>query len=279
MPEWLTVQLVLALLGIGLGAGLVGGMLGVGGGIVMIPAMWFVLGDQKFGPESFHLFKLGAIATSAVLSVPAIMRHRRAGAIVPSIARGMIPLALVGVLLGVALSSLFVREQTLLLRRIFGGFLELVAALNLYQSWAQAGDERSLRDHCPVGWRARVYGPLAGFPAGVIAGLLGIGGGVWAVPAQRMALGVRLRNAIANSAVVILPVSITTALMQSVAISRMTTLQDGAWPGFLLAACLAPGAMLGAWRGAGLTHRLPVRQLRVAFQVLLAIAGLRLMLA
>ena len=46
---------------------------------------------------------------------------------------------------------------------------------------------------------------------------------------------------------------------------------------FVLAAALMPTAIVGAWMGGRLTHKLPVRNLKLAFFVLLAIAGVRMM--
>ncbi len=281
MPDWLTVQLTMELVGIGLVAGLVGGMLGVGGGIVMIPAMAFLLGegaDAIFGVESFHVYKLGAIATTVVLSIPAIRRHRRAGAIVPGVVLGMVPLAVVGVVLGVLLTRVFAAEQTLTLRRLFGVFLELVAGFNLYQAWALKRGHNATARACPVGRRSWLYGIAAGLPSGLISGLLGVGGGIVAVPVQRMAFGISLRNAIANSSAAILPIAVATTVAMSWRVASAAT-DITVSSGFVLTACLAPGALVGAWCGAGLTHRVPVPTLRVAFQVLLAIAGARLIVA
>ena len=97
------------------------------------------------------------------------------------------------------------------------------------------------------------------------------------VPAQRLAFGVQIRNAIANSSTAILVIAIATVIAKSIAIERTMSLSP--LTGFLLAGGLIPGALIGAWFGAGLTHRLPVQRLRVAFQILLAVAGLRLMWA
>ncbi len=268
----------LLLLGVGLLAGCVGGMLGVGGGILMIPAMVIFLGDLRFGPNSFHVYKLAAITTSLVLTAVAVVRHARARAIVYAALPGILPLAAVGVILGVILANTFIGEHTVTLRRIFGGFLELTVLINLYQEWNAMKGETYLRTSCPMPKRRAIWGPIVGLPSGITAGLLGIGGGVWAVPAQRMLLGVRIRSAIANSAFMIICVSVVASVSLSVQIARFPEQQSSPWQGYCLAFCLAPGALLGGWIGGGLTHRVPVRMLRYAFQLLLAVTGLRLML-
>ncbi len=269
----------LILLAVGVFAGLVGGALGVGGGILMIPAMVILLGDHAYGENSFHVYKLAAITTSLVLSVPAVMRHRRANAIIYGMLPGILPLAAAGVIVGVLTANYYTGAHTITLQRIFGWLLEFVVLINVLEEWRALRGDVHLRSSCPMPHRRVLVGLIVGLPAGFIAGLLGIGGGVWAVPAQRQLLGIRIRNAIANSASMIICVAIVTSATLGYAISRMP--QDDLSPvqGWRLAAWLAPGALLGGWCGGGLTHRLPVRWLRYGFQLLLAATGLRLILA
>ena len=273
MPETTLIQ-CLELLAIGATAGVLGGLLGIGGGLVMIPAMVLVLGDY-FGAGSFHLYKLAAITTSIVLSIPAAIRHNRAQAIVHRMLIGIVPLAIIGAIVGVLAARCFAGEYTHLLRRAFGGFLELVVLFNLYQTRRAAQGQQFLGSTCPMPQRHWLLGTVVGLPAGLVAGLLGIGGGVWAVPSQRLFLGVQLRNAIANSSCMIIGVAIATATAQSIAVTTMSLRAvDGWW----LSAWLAPGALLGGWCGAGLTHSLPVHWVRRAFYLLLVVTGLRIML-
>ena len=269
------VETAVELIAIGMAAGLAGGLLGVGGGIVMIPVMYLLLGDH-FGPNSFHLYKLAAIGTAIAISTLAVIRHNRAKAIVYRMIPSIVPLAVVGVIVGVAGASRLSGDLTHVLRRIFGGFLEFVVLFNLYQTWRAARGDAVVCDRCPVATRRVLIGLIVGLPAGLIAGMLGIGGGVWAVPAQRMFLGVRLRNAIANSSSMIVAVAAATAATQSIAVANMqgVNVADAWW----LVLWLAPGAVVGGWCGAGLTHRLPTRWLRHAFHALLVTAGIRLML-
>jgi len=263
------------LIAIGALAGVVGGFLGVGGGLVMIPALVLLLGE-RFGPGSLHVYKLAAISASIIVSIPAAIRHARANAVVFRMLWGILPLAVAGVAIGVVVAGTFFgHEQTHLLRRIFGGFLELVVVVNVYQDWRSERNERGLTDHCPLPSRRGLIGLVVGLPTGLIAGLLGIGGGVWNVPAQHLLFGMRLRYAIATSSYVVIFVSFVTAIAQSIEVNRMPGLN--ATSGWWLALWLAPGALVGGWCGAGLTHRLPTRWVRHAFHALLVLTGIRLM--
>ena len=267
-----------ALLAIGALAGIAGGLLGVGGGIVMIPAMALLFGDP-WGRDSFHAYNLASITTAIVLSIPAAIRHTREKAVIYRMLPGILPLALLGVVGGVLLAGQLTGEHTRTLKRIFGVFLEFVVLVSVFQEWRSARGEPHLCNSCPLPTRRTLIGLIVGLPAGVIAGLLGVGGGIWAVPAQSLLLGVRIRQAIATSTVMIIAVAIATSIGLSIDLARLGNdppLHHVAW---WLALWLAPGALVGGWCGAGLTHRLPVRWLRYIFQALLAATGLKLIWA
>jgi hypothetical protein len=265
----------LALLAIGLLAGVAGGLLGVGGGIVMIPALTFVLGDA-YGCDSFHAFNLASITTAIVLSIPAAVRHAQQKAVVYALLPGILPPAVLGVIAGVLLGGQLTGERTQVLKQIFGAFLELVVLISAFQEWRARRGEPHLCATCPLPRRRAFIGLTVGLPSGCIAGLLGVGGGIWAVPAMSLLLGVRLRYAIATSTVMIIGVALATSIGQSIDLAYLDNdppLHLVAW---WLALWLAPGALLGGWLGAGLTHKLPVRWLRYVFLVLLAVTGMRL---
>lgn len=265
--------LVPLLLLVGTAAGVVGGLAGVGGGLVMIPAMIFLLGS-RFGPDAFHLFKLASISTSVILAIPAAARHLHANAVLRGFVPAMVPGALLGTLAGVAAAALLSGAQTRWLMRAFGAFMILSLLFRMYvERRAAAAD--SLASACPTSRRFWLLTTLFGAPSGLIAGLFGVAGGIWAVPAQNL-LGIELRNAIANSTVLVAVIALATSVSQTVAVSQKPSLS--VTDAFVLAACLAPGAMLGGWIGADLTHRMPTRWLSLAFNAILILTGARLAL-
>ena len=85
---------------IGLLCGLTGGLLGIGGSIVMIPAVTELLGPDQ------HLYQAAAMILTFFVATPAVLQHARAGAIQAATVRRIIPPALVAVVAGVALSEL-----------------------------------------------------------------------------------------------------------------------------------------------------------------------------
>ncbi|MFQ5495381.1 MAG: TSUP family transporter, partial [Phycisphaerae bacterium] len=109
---------------IGLSAGLVGGMLGVGGSVVTIPAMTMLLGPDQ------HLYQAAAMIVNFFVVVPAVYQHRRARAIHPATVLRLMPMAIVAVLAGVAVSEMavFSGAGESHLRKVFGLFLLAVAS-------------------------------------------------------------------------------------------------------------------------------------------------------
>lgn len=102
---------------IGLASGLVSGLFGVGGGIVMVPAMVYLLGANI----------KTAVGTSLIVIVPTAitgaLKHYELGHINWRLAGSLIPLAIVGGFLGAALTKPLPAET---LKKLFGGFMMLV---------------------------------------------------------------------------------------------------------------------------------------------------------
>jgi len=249
----------------GLFAGLVGGLLGIGGSIVMIPAM-----TELFGPNQ-HLYQAAAMIVNFFVVVPAAYQHFRAGAIHADLIRRLLPLATVAVVMGVLISEhpWFVGEGEARLRALFGLFLMSMCVYDIYRAFRP--ERTSERDRSLAGWG---FAAAVAVPTGLVAGLLGVGGGIMAVPLQRRLLGVPLRAAIANSATLIIATSLVGAAMKNYALIAYH--DHPPLESFKLAAVLIPTAIIGASIGSLGTHRLPRRAVHVAFFVLLLIVSLRL---
>ncbi len=261
----------LMLLPVGLLAGASGGLLGIGGSVVMIPAMALL-----FGRDQEHLYQATAMIVNFFVVAPAVVRHGQAKATFRSMTRLMIPGAIVGALAGVFLSELpvFRGAGQGYLQVLFALFLGYVIGHNLWRLWhtRQSADMNESDS-------ARLSKPLifaiAGLPTGILAGLLGIGGGVYAVPAQQVWFKVPLRNAVANSATTILWLSVVGAVAKNASL----TLHGHSWShAVLMAACLIPTAMAGSWYTAGKVHQWPVGVIRIAFVALLLYCGARMFL-
>ncbi|MBN2022131.1 MAG: sulfite exporter TauE/SafE family protein [Pirellulales bacterium] len=252
---------------VGLLAGLLGGLLGLGGSTVIIPALIFYLSQTGgyTGPTQ-HLLQAAAMICNVFIAAPSTLAHLRAGAVMKWLLVFLVPAALVGNVLGVWISncSVFARENGPYLAIVLAGFFAFVAVYNLVEFAIESSRGRrpadAPDDPAP---KVAVWKVLAvALPTGLTAGLLGIGGGTVCVPAQQILLRIPLRRAIANSAVVIVFVATAGAIYKNA-----TLWQHGASvrQSLGLAAMLIPTAMIGSYIGGRLTHVLPRRALRVVF--------------
>ncbi len=114
---------------IGLTAGLTGGLLGVGGSIVMIPAL-----TEFFGPDQ-HLYQAAAMMVNFFLVIPAVDQHQRAKAIDRATVSRLIPIAVGAIFVGVGFSELpvFAGTGEAYLRGLFGLFLLSAGGYDLYR--------------------------------------------------------------------------------------------------------------------------------------------------
>lgn len=260
----------LAIAGIGLLAGLLGGMLGVGGSTIMIPALVMLFGQDEREGFNQHLYQAAAMIVTVFISVPAAWKHYKAGAIVPTALKRILPMAFVATILGVWVSNLPIFSQgvgqtpgPVLLGRVLAVFLVYVALDNarklLHKPRPVDGPLETRSITTP---RCSVVG--AGM--GIVAGLTGLGGGAVAVPLQQWLLKLRLRNCIANSSAMICLTGIVGAVYKNATLGpHGLSIQ----PSMMLAGLLIPTAIVGGYGGAWLTHVLPVRVVRGIFVVLL----------
>lgn len=259
--------LLLLLLGLVAGAG--GGLLGIGGSIVMIPGLVMLRGG-----EGQHLYQAAAMIVNFFVVAPAVWRHRSARAIDAVVVRWTVPAAVVGAIGGVFISELpvFSGAGQGYLQCGFALFLvyALVGNLLRLRRGARMTQDDTLDGRIASPWKTVV---LVGLPAGLVGGLLGVGGGIFAVPAQQVFLRIPLRRAIANSAATILASSVVGAAFKNAALADhgLAWVDSG-----LIAACLIPTAMLGAWVGASRVHRWPIGVIRVAFALLLGLCAVRM---
>ncbi len=268
----LTLSMIFALALLGLAAGVLGGMLGVGGSVIMIPGLTALLGRHQ------HLYQAAAMIANVAVAVPATLRHLQHRAIVPAVLRWMIPLSLISVVLGVYASNLSLFADHgggIWLGRLLAVFLVYVIAVNI----VRLNGERSNREG-----RSLCITPLRSGGIGVVmgglAGLLGIGGGAVAVPMQQVVLHLPLRAAIANSSAVMVISASVGAIYKNATLHHHTfestpgVLVQYSWTTSLtLAAVLAPTCWVGGYLGAILTHRLPISLMRIFFIILMIAAA------
>lgn len=258
----------LVLAAIGVVMGFFGGLLGIGGSVIMIPALVFAFG------ESQHLYQASAMICSFFVGASATIVHRREKVLMGDVLKWLVPAGAVGSVIGVAISnsSVFAGENSYLLARILGGFMVYVVVYNLLKfrqsdGGADGFDISGVR-------RSRVVSILCGLLSGIPAGLLGLGGGVLLVPMQQVFLRLPLKRAISNSAAAIALLTILAAVYKTA-----TLPQHGiaAIEAVKIGAVVIPGAIIGASLGGRGVHKLPSKVVRVVFIVLMALACYKLL--
>ena len=258
----------LILAAIGLAMGLFGGLLGIGGSVVMIPALVLAFGENQ------HLYQAAAMICNFFVGGAATLVHKKADALMPEVIWYLVPTAAVGILLGAAISnsSTFARENSYLLARAFGLFLLYVIFCNLLRFRRSEGGTNGL-DVSGIR-RSRSLTILIGLLTGVPAGLLGIGGGVVCTPAQQLILRMPLKRAISNSAATIAAIALFGACYKNATLSpHGIDLSDS----LRIAGCVIPGAIVGAFVGGRLMHVLPTNWVRAIFVMLMLLASYRML--
>ena len=172
MPELATLLPMLALLlMIGAVTGVIAGLLGVGGGIVLVPAFFYLF--QALGYDSGQLMQVcigTSAATIVVTSARSVLLHTKKGAVDWQVLRDWAPWLVLGAIAGVAVASVL---KTTALQAVFG---VLAGAAGLYMAFG--------RSH----WRLGTVlpgQPLRAVQASILAlfsALMGIGGGTFGVP-------------------------------------------------------------------------------------------------
>jgi len=249
----------------GVVAGILGGLLGIGGSVVMIPVLALAL------RVNYHLAQASAMIVNVAIALPAARRHALASAMPWKSLSRFLPAALIFMFIGVELS---LRTTGRTLETIFGLFLVWIFIDGLRALTRTPTTEEPLEDR--ASWL-----PLSAIGAltGLTAGLLGVGGGVVAVPMLQKFADLRLRQAIAMSSAAICVTATVGAIRKNIGLSSLSPALGGPFEigdSLMLALMLAPAGVVGGWLGAALTHRLPVRTIRVVFLGLVLLVSLRM---
>jgi len=248
----LSVAVSALLLITGLTAGCFGGLLGLGGATILVPALTLGFGLP------IHLAIAVSLVSNIFVSLVAVIGYRSQGLLHSKTIRVMNIASVGGVLIGTLLAAY---SPASLLELAFGVFLvALVAEATLVKRELHMGNEEE-PEHIDV----PAFSAL-GFIMGLLGATLGIGGGSLAVPVQNSLLRVPLKNAIANS---------LATIVVSASIGSITYFLVGAGTLFPVgeslttAAVLVPGSVCGAMLSTRVGSRVPVQYLRYIFYLVL----------
>lgn len=253
----------ITLLILGVLSGILAGMLGIGGGMILVPILAFIL--LKQGVPADHVVHAALATSLAVIlftSLSSMRAHHKAKAIRWDIVKRITPGILLGSLLGTKLVSYLPTRELAL---VFGCFVLFSA----YQMYA---------DKKPKPSRAlpSTSGLIAiGLPIGSLSSIVGAGGGFISVPFM-VWCNVPIRTAVATSAALGFPIAVFSSIGYVLNGQHLQGMPTGSW-GFVFwpaVLCVAATSVLSAPIGAQLAHSLPVQHIKRAFAVLLCAVAL-----
>lgn len=265
--DW-SISSIIAVCLIGLVGGCLGGMLGLGGSVFIIPALSLALGPNQ------HLYQAAALTANIFVAVAATRRHLGKGTIQPDILPWMVVSAGAMAVVGVLASNQIEPRPLAALFGLFLCYAAVAECISLALRRPDAAGSERTRGH------ATAVALTAGWAGGFAAGLLGIGGGAVMVPILRRFGRLPVRQAVATSSAAMISACIVGAISKNMSLDGLQdfggqSLTIGS--SLSLAALLSPMAMLGGTIGAALVYRLPVVVTRGVLAALLAFAGYRML--
>lgn len=267
MPEtMLLVQMTLLLLVIGAFAGVLAGLLGVGGGIVLVPAFFYAFQTLGYdGPQLMQMCLATSLATIIVTSVRSVLSHNKKGAVDWDILRTWAP----GIIIGAVAGMLVVAQLRSVTLQVIFGVLALI--VGIYMSFGRA--EWRVADAMPRGPLRMILSPLLGF----MSVLMGIGGGSFGVPTMTL-FNVPIHRAVATAAgfgvLIAVPAVIGFLLVDmQMAVPPLTF---GAVNLVAFGITIAMTLITAPW-GVKLAHAMDAKPLKRAFGVFLVLVALNMM--
>jgi uncharacterized protein len=256
-----------ALLATGVAAGFIAGLLGVGGGIVIVPVLYYVFTALGVDDAIKMQVAVGtSLSTIVFTSAMSLRAHNKKGAVDVELLRSWAPAILVGVLAGTAIAA-FVSGNVLSL--VFGVVALLVA---FYMAFGKP--EWRLSDHLPTG----IFKHLVAGTIGLISALMGIGGGTLSVPTLTLS-GYPIHRAVGTASAIGFLIGVPGTIGMIIGGWGRAELPPGSL-GFVsligLILILPTSMLLAPW-GARAAHALPVRGLRFAFAAFLAATAIRML--
>lgn len=259
---------IFSLLLLGIIAGTLAGLLGVGGGIVIVPALVWIFRSRAEIPSAslMHIAIGTTLATIVITSISSIIAHHRRGAVLWSIVWQLTPGIIVGALLGAIIADTLPSET---LRKFFAIFI-LIVSVQLVILTLPAPHRKLL---------GRLGLSITGAVIGSVSTIVGIGGGSLTVPFL-IWCDIPIRNAIATSAACGFPIAVSGAVGFIVIgrhVSDLPAWTSGYiyWPAFI---AIIPTTLLFAPLGAKLAHTLPVNTLKKFFAVFMAGVGINMLI-
>lgn len=252
---------------VGVIAGLLAGLFGLGGGVVIVPALVWIFSAQQFPEQQIMIMAVAtSLATIIVTSVSSMLTHHKLGTILWGRVFRLSPGILLGAGIGAGIADYLAAE---LLRWFFIGYLFYVGIRMAMQATPVTNGKKIDKwlDYC------------VGNGIGLLSSILGIGGGTLTVPYLVGRL-VPMKNAVAISSACGLPIAVSGTVVYAYLGWNKAFLPEWSMgyvylPALLgIVVCSIFTAPLGAW----LVYILPAKKLKRYFSVVIFLIALKMML-
>jgi hypothetical protein len=250
----------------GVFGGILAGLLGVGGGIVIVPALYFALSLTGSDPALTMQVAVGtSLATIVFTALSSSWGHYKRGALDMALLKRWAPAILAGVIIGGLLGGVV---SGYILVAVFATVAALVALDMIFRKPGNDGPPRSFS---PRVWAA------TGVFAGAISAMMGIGGGTVCVPVLNF-LGYDIRRAVGTSAAIGFVIGLPGALIYAATGLGQTGLPPFSvgYVNLIAAALIIPLTTSFAHVGVRIAHTISQRALRLAFGGFLMLTSLRM---
>lgn len=246
-------------LGLGLFAGLLAGLFGIGGGLIIVPILHFAFTTMKVPSDQvMHLAVGTSLATIFITGLNSVWSHYRLSNINWDVVKKMVPAIMIGTFVGGRISGLIPGK---VLETIFLIYVLIVAV----KMWLNNSESQP-----PKSTSHFIYS-LFGFIIGLKSPLLGIGGGTISIPFLTWR-GFSMKQSVGASAVFGLPIALIGAIMAMIngyaVVDLPYSLGFVYWPAVL---GIGMTSSFSARVGARLTHKFPQKTLQRSFAVFLLI--------
>lgn len=263
---WFLAVLIAALLAVGAFAGLLAGLLGVGGGIVIVPALYHLFGFLGVDDAiRMHLAVGTSLATIIPTSLSSLRSHLRRDAVDVALLRSWGPAIAFGVVAGAALMSV---AKGTALALVFAS-VALVVAVHM----AAGTETLRVSDRLPAGPVRAVIGVMIG----LVSTMMGIGGGTLTVPTLVLC-NYPIRRAVGTAAAIGLIIAVPGtigAIIGGWDLAGVPPLSLG-YVSLLGFAFIVPATVLMAPVGARIAHTINTRLLRRLFALFLGLTSARM---
>jgi uncharacterized membrane protein YfcA len=252
------ISLIIALLAVGAAVGFAAGLLGIGGGMLLVPFMTMILTAKQFPAEHIvHMAIATSLATIMFTSISSVRAHHKRGAVIWRIVKLFVPGILIGSWIGPWIGA---QMNSTMLAAFFAVFVAFSATQMLF-------------DKKPAASRDLPGTPgmfAAGSGIGVLSGLVGAGGGFISVPFMTWC-NVKIHNAVATSAALGFPIALAGTLSNIYFGMNIPDLPPGSLGYIYLPALLVVSiaSVTTAPLGAKTAHNLPVKSLKKVFAFML----------